>query len=151
VSFTTKQRSGSADGYRGQLLFDYGLNPRLSLTANASFEDVEGDNDAEMIKAGRGGRIAVGLQFEPLRDPLFGPKTVRITVSGEGKWVEHSGPTYKGQLKVNLPIPKVLWLTGLEIPLSITVANRSDLIDETEVAGRIGFTLDTSQLLAAIQ
>jgi len=42
-------------------------------------------------------------------------------------------------------------LAGFELPLSITISNRTDLIDEVEVRGMVGFTIDTSQVLAALR
>jgi hypothetical protein len=65
--------------------------------------------------------------------------------------MERMGPIYRGQLKVNLPIPRIESLAGFEIPLSLTIANRSELINETEVRGTIGFTVDTSQVLANLR
>jgi hypothetical protein len=150
ATFTTKQRSDGLDEYRTQLVMDYGLNERLVLTGNASW-DVKDGKDTEETKSGQGGRIAAQLQWEPLKDPLFGPKTLRVSLGGEAGWSESEEPTYKGQLKVNLPIPKVAWLTGVEIPLSLTIANRTDLVDEAEVKGVIGFTIDTAQVLQGFQ
>ena len=39
---------------------------------------------------------------------------------------------------------------GIELPLSMTVANRTELIDEVVVRGLIGFTFDTTRLLALL-
>jgi hypothetical protein len=151
ASFTTKQRdTDGVNEYRGQLVFDKGLNERLAFSGNASWDGRDGD-DAGMREEGQGGRVAAALQYEPFKDPLFGPKPLRITLGGEGAWLQDVTPTYKGQLKLNLPIPRVLWLTGVEIPISLTVANRTELVDESEVRGLVGFTIDTSQLLAAIR
>lgn len=144
VSFTTKQRrDGDGNDYRAAALFDYGLNDRLTLNANASFELEEKDKETN-----EGGRAAAALVLEPFADPLIGPKPLRITLGAEGKWMKNEQPIYKGQLKVNLPIPKVAWLSGFEIPISVTVANRTELVDEEEVRGMVGFTIDTSQVLA---
>lgn len=147
ASFQTKQREMQADDYRAEAIFDYGLNDRLTLSVNGSYEAThapEGKNE-------QGGRVAAAFQMEPFRDPLFGPKPLRFSFGGEGKWMEGIAPIYKGQLKVNLPIPRLAWLAGFEVPLSVSIANRSELIDETEVRGLIGFTVDTSQVLAAVQ
>ena len=53
---------------------------------------------------------------------------------------------YQGQAKIILPV-----FEGVELPLSITVANRTELVKETNVRGQIGFTLDTSLLLNALR
>jgi hypothetical protein len=147
VSFTTKQRrEGDGNEYRAAALFDYGLNDRLTLNTNASFELKDTDKDTS-----EGGRVAAALVIEPFADPLVGPKPLRITIGGEGKWMANEPPIYKGQLKVNLPIPRVEWLSGFEIPISVTVANRTELVDEDEVRGMVGFTIDTTQVLAAFR
>jgi len=145
ASLQTKQRDQQGDDYRAEVIFDYGLNDRLALSLNGSYENKDADQREQ------GGRVAAAFHFEPFTDPLFGPKPLRFTLSGEGQWMEGTAPVYKGQLKLNLPIPRLLWLSGVELPLSVTIANRSDLVDETEVRGLIGFTVDTSQLLAAVR
>jgi hypothetical protein len=119
------------------------LNERLSITGNASYELKDTPEETS-----QGGRAAAALVFQPFHDRLVGPKPLRVTLAAEGKWMENEQPSYKGQLKVNLPIPRVQWLSGFEIPISITVANRTELVDEQEVRGLVGFTIDTSQVLA---
>jgi hypothetical protein len=47
-------------------------------------------------------------------------------------------------VKLTIPMPGVL--AGLKIPLSVTFANRTELIDEKEIRGNVGFTLDLSKL-----
>jgi hypothetical protein len=147
VAFQTKQRDNSnPDDYRAEAILDYGISDRLTLTGNASYDlkNNIGQRDDQ------GGHIAGSLQFQPFLDKLKGPKPIRFTLAGEGTWMEGMSPIYKGQLKVNLPIPRLEALSGVEIPVSVTVSNRTELINETEVRGMIGFTVDTSHLLAAL-
>lgn len=47
-----------------------------------------------------------------------------------------------GQIKLTIPIKG----TGMKIPLSVSFANRTDLIMEREVRGNVGFTLDLDSL-----
>jgi hypothetical protein len=47
------------------------------------------------------------------------------------------------QVKLTLPIA-----SGVSLPLSISWANRTELLDETEIRGHFGFTLDTDKLFA---
>jgi len=145
-SFLTKQREDGSDDYQGQAILDIGLARRLNLTVNGSYEGSRGG----MQSASNGGRVAAQVQFQPLSDDLSGPKTLRLSLGFDGAWKTGGGPTYKGQFKINLPVPRIQALAGLEFPLSVTVANRSELIDETEVVGLVGFTLDTSQVLAGL-
>jgi len=146
-SFLTRQREDGADEYQGQAILDIGLLVRrLNLTANASYEGSRGGMDG----AANGGRVAVQLMFQPLSDELAGPKPLRLSLGFNGAWASGEQPAYQGQFKVNLPVPRIDMLSGLEFPLSVTIANRSELVDETEVRGLVGFTLDTSQVLAAL-
>jgi hypothetical protein len=146
-SFLTKQRDQGDDQYEGQAIIDWGLPARrLNLTANAAYEG----NDVKMGENSNGAKVAAQLQFQPFPDTLTGPKPLRFSLAFDGAWMTHVGPMYTGQLKVNLPIPRIQFLAGFEVPLSVTIANRTELVHETEVRGLIGFTLDTSQVLAAL-
>jgi hypothetical protein len=46
-----------------------------------------------------------------------------------------------------MPIPG---LSGFTLPFSITLANRTELIEEREIRGQVGFTLDISKLAKAV-
>jgi hypothetical protein len=48
-----------------------------------------------------------------------------------------------GQLKLEVP-----FLAGMRLPLSLTFANRTELVRETEVRGNFGFTFDMDKILA---
>jgi hypothetical protein len=41
--------------------------------------------------------------------------------------------------------------SGVQVPISITYSNRTDLVKETTVQGNIGITFDYSKLLASKQ
>ncbi|MET0624555.1 MAG: hypothetical protein ABW250_16370 [Pyrinomonadaceae bacterium] len=48
-----------------------------------------------------------------------------------------------GQLKLEIP-----FLPGMRLPLSLTFANRTELVRESEVRGNFGFTFDMDKILA---
>jgi hypothetical protein len=52
----------------------------------------------------------------------------------------------KGQAKLTIPLPG-----GIDLPISFTVANRTEFIDEKEVRGQFGFTFDLSRLVQAFR
>ena len=60
--------------------------------------------------------------------------------------MSNTDATYTGQLKLAIPIRD-----GLDFPLSISFANRSDLINESHVRGRFGFSFDLPKLLKAVK
>lgn len=145
-SFQTKQRDeGGADEYRAGLLYDVGIYQRLNFAANATF-------DYENSKVGggdkRGGRLAVESYFHLNRQPniFSGKDPITLSFQGEGKWMSGDKPTYTGQVKLMFPL-----FDGISLPLSFSVASRSDLINESEVRGRIGFTFDFAKLLKGMR
>jgi hypothetical protein len=74
------------------------------------------------------------------------PATLSFAASGE--WKTEFAPKYQGQAKLNIPIP---FLQGLEMPISFSFASRTELVNESDVRGRIGFTFDMSRLLAGLK
>ena len=84
-----------------------------------------------------------------LRRDIWGPSPLRITLATEGKWQSKQKDTYTGTLTLRVPLP-FSQLQGLELPISLSVANRSELIDETEIRGMMGFTIDTSQIFGLL-
>jgi hypothetical protein len=73
------------------------------------------------------------------RDPLT------VSVAGLGEWYPDDRPDIS-RLQVKLTVPLPGPLAGLKIPISLTFANRTELIDESEIRGNVGFTLDFSKL-----
>jgi hypothetical protein len=142
LTFQTKQRSDlGTDEYRGGLLFDYGLYQRVNLTINGTFDY----RDSRITGADkRGGRLAMESNFQltPERT-IAGPnRPFMFSTSGEAKWLSGSKPTYTGQLKLTIPL-----FDGINLPLSISLANKTGLIDESTIRGRFGFTFDLTKLL----
>lgn len=55
----------------------------------------------------------------------------------------------RGELvKLTILMPGLM--AGLKIPVSVTFANRTELIDEKEVRGNVGFTVDLSKLQSSL-
>lgn len=143
LAFTFQSKLRKADGvdeHRAGLAFDYGLNGRMSLLLNASLDYA----DSKIVGGDkRGGRVAGEANFNLNRDanPFAGVGPYQLSVSGEGKWLTDDRPTYTGQLKLTIPIAD-----GISLPLSLSVANRSELIKETTMRGRFGFSFDFTKL-----
>lgn len=143
-SFQTKQhRAEAVDEYRSGLLLDLGVYQRLNLALNATF-DYE---DSKLIGGDkRGGRFAGEGYFHLTDQNIFGGKDPLVmSIAGEGKWRTSAKPTYTGQVKLTIPL-----FDGINLPISFSVANRSDLIDESTVRGRFGFTFDLAKLLQVL-
>jgi hypothetical protein len=138
VEFMSRQRDGTGDEYAVTGILDAGL-PGLpfALTLNGGWQQrtqVGSDN--------HGGRAALALDYELPHKRLEGARRIRLGLAGSGRWLTGMEDQYVGQLKVVIPI-----LDGIEIPMSMTVASRTDLVDEAEVRGLVGFTVDVSRLI----
>jgi hypothetical protein len=144
-TFNTKQRKeDGTDEYRAGLAFDYGLHDRVGVTLNATFDYA----DSKSIGADtRGKRISGDANFKLTRDrnPFGGTGPYIFTVSGESKWMNNQPSTVTGQAKLTIPI-----FDGISLPISVSVANRSELIKETTVRGRVGFSFDFTKLLSQL-
>jgi hypothetical protein len=143
LSFTTTQRKGiRPDEYAGTLTFDKGMGTN-SITLNGSFlfkKDFMG-------KDSKGGKFAAAIHlplqaFRPLeyKDPLL------FSLEADATGMTGESPMYRAQAKLTIPL-----LPGVEIPISVSVANRTELIKEQEVKGKFGFTFDVSKALKALR
>lgn len=145
LNFQSKLRPGNGtDEYRGGVLYDFGVYRRVNLTLNATFDY----DDSKTIGGDkRGGRLAGETHFLLTPgDKLFtGRDPLVFSVSGEGKWMSNAKPAYTGQLKLTIPVA-----AGIEFPLSVSFANRRDLINEKTVRGRFGFTFDIAKLFKGL-
>ncbi|HNH83997.1 MAG TPA: hypothetical protein PL157_16620, partial [Acidobacteriota bacterium] len=57
---------------------------------------------------------------------------------------DRSRDTAIGQVKLTIPVKG----SGVKIPISVTFANRTELIKEKEVRGNIGITFDLDSIFA---
>jgi hypothetical protein len=138
VQYLTKQRRANMpDEHKLESIFDLGISGRGNITLNASFDYI----DNKMSEDIKGGSFAAAFQYQLTRDQLEGRMPWLLTFAADGNWMTKMTPTYKAQAKLTIPLAE-----GIEIPLSVTVANRTDLIKESDVKGKIGFTVDVSRL-----
>ena len=144
----TKQRPEGVDEYMSEAILDWGFSNRWNLTANGAFEYM----DSKVIGGDlRGGRAALQLKYQLNRhnflDLFAGEKPIYFSFAFEGKWMNGMNSMIKGQGKIVIPI----YRTGIDLPLSFTIANRTEFIDEKEVKGQFGFTFDISRLVNALR
>jgi hypothetical protein len=148
LTFLTKQRKGMRPNeYLGGATMDLGVLDRWNLTFNGSFNIT----DNKVGENSSGGSFATELMI-PLNvvDSLSDQMPWRLSAAASGKWLTHQGPMYQGQVKLTIPIPR---MPGFELPISVSFANRSDLLvgKESKVQGRMGFTFDLARLLTAFK
>jgi hypothetical protein len=74
------------------------------------------------------------------------PLGVNLMVNGVA--VTQPGKIGLFQAKYTIPVPGS---SGVQVPISITYSNRTDLIKETSIQGNIGITWDMSKLVASKQ
>lgn len=143
LSFITTQRKGKRpDEYSGTLTFDKGMGNN-SITMNCSFiiKKSPGAQDS------KGGQFAAafhlpinGFKAFAYKDPLL------LSVEANATGMTGVAPIYKAQAKLTIPL-----LAGMDIPISVSVANRTEFIKEKEVKGKFGFTFDLSKAMKAFR
>jgi hypothetical protein len=83
--------------------------------------------------------FSVSGQFIQLREEPLGQKIVVNTVEVSAK-----GNIWLGQAKLRIPTKN----SGVSFPISVTWANRTELIKEKEVRANFGITFDLDKLFA---
>lgn len=125
---------------------------KADLTGNASF------TIHNARPAGGAGRVR-DFQFAGQLDMPFKVERVGSFVfSFAGKYERVMGdataldgtvlPGTKGDIAVGQFKLEVPFIAGLRLPLSLTFANRTELVRESEVRGNFGFTFDMDKILA---
>ena len=147
MAYFTTQRKVGVDEHTAEIIFDWGIANKLNLTANGVFEY----KDSKVIGGDtRGASFSAQFRYQVNRNDLqslLGNKTpVYFDLSAEGSRMSGQNSTIKGQAKLTLPLGN----TGIAFPISVTVANRTELIKEKEVRGQFGFTFDFSKLVSAL-
>jgi len=139
-AFQSKSRKGGGpDEYRGEAILDYGLHDRLNLSVNAEFSYL---NRSAVGTDSRGGRAAAEFQVRLTEESKESArKPIMLSFAGDGKWMTQMTPTYKGQVKLSIPVA-----SGIDLPVSFSYASRTDLIKESDVRGKFGFTFDFAKL-----
>jgi hypothetical protein len=144
VSYTADIRDATGNNYhRVELIFDYGLSPRINWTVNAS-----GDyTDRKTAPDSKGGRFATSFQGNLTRpDSAWGKPPITLTFSGEGKWQTGQRPQYTFESKLTIPL-----VPGVELPLAYRYANRIAQINQTDSEARMGLSVDISRLAHAFK
>jgi hypothetical protein len=143
VSFQSKvAKDANPNEYRLEFIFDKGVYKLLNFTTNASYEY----KDSPLVGMDtRGARFTEQIQIKLNSGGSTTPRRpAHLTIAGEGKWMTKTSPTYKFQGKLSFTL-----LPGLELPISVTWASQTDLIKESDVKGKIGFTFDVAKLARA--
>jgi hypothetical protein len=128
------------DQHRFEAIFDYGANDWTNLNLNASYEY----RDSKQVGLDkRGTRVAGGAQFELNHDQAIarGIAPYTVDLNGEASFLTATKDILRFQAKLTVPIT-----AGISLPISLTVANRTELIKESDVRGQFGFTFDVSKL-----
>jgi hypothetical protein len=93
----------------------------------------------------RGARFAGQFQFQATPEKsLVGRSPLYFYLASEGNWISGADFIYRLQGKVKIPVAE-----GIDLPLSLTFANRTNLIRERDVRGQFGFTFDSAKLFRA--
>jgi len=91
---------------------------------------------------------SIQAHFDNMFSNRFNRQNVsRITLSGSGKYVRlENVDGDMGIFQAKLDIP---FSSGFSIPFSVTYSTRTELIDESDIRGNFGITLDLDKLYAA--
>ena len=126
-----------------QSVLDWGVTARLNWTSNMGFEFY----DAKTFGRNRnGGSASTQLQFRITED-LKQTQPILFSLSGYGQWLTNIVPTYKVQGELTIPLGQK---TGVSLPISVTYASRTDLIQEAHTEAKFGFTFDAAKIAAAL-
>jgi hypothetical protein len=141
-SANIRDAKGNND-HRGELIFDYGLSPRINWTINAS-----GDyTDRKSAADSKGGRFATSFQGNLTKpNSAWGKTPIRLTFSGEGKWQTSQKPQYTFESKLSIPLA-----SGIDLPIVYRYANRIAQIDQASSEARLGLSIDISRLAQAFK
>jgi hypothetical protein len=129
--------------HRAELIFDYGINSRINWTVNAS-----GDyTDRKLTQNSAGGRFATSFQGDLTKSSAGNIRTpLRLTFSGEGKWLTKQKPQYTFETGLSIPLT-----LGVDIPLVYRFANRTAQINRKDSEARLGLSIDISHLVQAFK
>jgi hypothetical protein len=149
AAWSSNLRDASAPNqHRFEGIVDYGMAPRLNLTANAGVDFVEWKGLPQPPDAATTvGRAAASLSLALGRagGGILLQEPVTVAFALDLQW-KNSDTDYRAQLKLDFPVAG-----GITIPVSLTWADRAEAIEEKEIRGLFGFTIDTSKLAAALR
>ncbi len=142
VSFgESRDDTTNTDIYRFAGSYQRKLNDALLLTGNLSGEYRQ--PRVSSAKTAYGGTAAVELA-----DSLKNFKLVdsgdpsRLSIAVSARAAQRARPEFMAQAKLEFLLPR-----GVSIPVSVTWANRTDLVSERIIRGHVGLSFDAASLL----
>jgi hypothetical protein len=123
--------------HRVELVFDYGLSPRIAWTANGSFDYV----DQKSLGSAREGRFATEFVGDVTRgDEGWGRGPIRLAFSGQLTWKQGERASTDVQAKFTIPIA-----AGVELPVVYRYGS-SPLGAADGPQARVGLSVDLARL-----
>lgn len=129
-------KGSSANLYRTQLDYDQAFWKQLTGTTNVGY-DFQNAQTAGSLNRN------IGRIVEQFSYPILPYKnwSLKLAVSGEGDWGSHGVPMYKSQGKLTVAV-----FPGCEIPLAVTLVNRTATVNRADIKGQAGLTVDFTKL-----
>lgn len=134
--------SSTPDEYRFESAFDLGPHPRITASANAGFTYI---NNKSKGANSNGARAAGQIDFR-LTQSMSDPRPVIVSIASEGQWHVTGGDIYQIQAKTSIP-----FLDGLEVPIALTWANRTQLQNRSTFRIRFNFNADFARLATKLK
>jgi len=156
--FTTTRPVNEPDTANFKLIYENSFQGRAEFTANGSFTILNKKPDGMNQDRVRDYQAALQLDL-PLSNPAkkgnfvlsFSYKLQHMmddTMTPTGMVIDTDGNIHIGQIKLMIPVKG----TGFKVPLSVTFANRTDLIKEKSfVRGNFGLTFDLDSLFSKLK
>lgn len=161
LDYTNERNINAPDTSNFNFIAATGMGARVDLTANGSFTFFHTRPAASSPTSPRPGRFRdfqfAGQMDIPFRvgqgqfDFWFSGRYERLmadatTVAG-ATMPGTAGDIAVGQFGLNIPIAPL----GIKFPVSVTFANRTELVKEKEIRGNFGFTFNWDTLLSKIK
>ncbi|HET9408335.1 MAG TPA: hypothetical protein VFO39_13930 [Candidatus Sulfotelmatobacter sp.] len=144
LSYTADLRDGLGYNQHSiQSVLDWGVTPRLNWTTNFGAEIYDAKKFGPIRN---GGSASTDFQYRITENPKQ-TQPIAFSLSGYGEWLTNVAPTYKVQGKLTIPLGQK---TGVSLPISVTYASRTDLIQESHTEAKFGFTFDAAKIAAAL-
>jgi hypothetical protein len=157
IEYTNKREVNAPDTSNFNFIYATGNGRRVDLTANGSFTFFHSRPAAISPTSPRPGRIRdfqfaaqVGIPLRGDFDFWFSGRYERLMEDaslGSVVLPGTKGDIAVGQLGLNVPIKSL----GMKFPVSVTFANRTELVKEKVVKGNFGFTFNWDTLLSKLK
>lgn len=147
IQYVDHRRAPGQDWCEGLLVYLMKVGERLDLTVNGGvsfFRDRSQVLSSQNLKSSVFSASLEGKRANPFRFGPGIPAEMPISLAARFEFPDETGKTIAiAQFRTEIPVA-----TGVTLPFSVSWANRSELIDESEVRAHFGFTLDTDKLFA---